>query len=172
MNQSSDWKGTIKMTPNELMKEKKAIALELSTLFEEDVQNSTILLNASLEEAEKIDYDFAVSTRRVEELQGREREIKQALNLFNATTKIKGFEMTISEGLVYIGQINTELDTLNRMASKRNIYPAQGYNGVSMYYKLAYDTNEVKARIKNLEQLKNDLQAAIDTTNITEEISL
>lgn len=160
------------MTPNELMKEKKAIALELETLFEEDVNNSTILLTASLEEAEKVDYNFAARTKKVEELLAKERKIKQTLNLFNASTKIIGFDMTISEGLVYIGQINNELSTLNRMSTKRSIYPAQSYNGVNMYYKLAYDTNEVKGRIKKLEQLKNDLQAAIDTTNITTEVNM
>lgn len=159
------------MTPNELMAKRSAIEYELFDIRHSDDEETGILLNAALEPVETSDYNFAERCQKIDELLVQERQIKKALNAFNVTAKIANYDMTISDALVYIGQINGELRALDRMARKRQISIEHNYNGISTYYKLAYDAKEVKERINQLKALKTSIQHEVDLVNLTAEIN-
>lgn len=159
------------MTPNELMSEKCAVERALADIRYTDESETGILLNPALEPVETSEYNFAERCQKIDELLVKERQIKKALNAFNVTAKIANYDMTISDALVYIGQINTELRALDRMARRRQISIEHNYNGVSTYYKLAYDAKEVKERMSKLQFLKTSIQHEVDVVNLTAEIN-
>ena len=57
-------------------------------------------------------YDYADTQRRLAELERCIRRIKHAINLFNATHTVPGFDMTIDEMLVYIPQLTRRKNKL------------------------------------------------------------
>ena len=63
-------------------------------------------------------YDYAETQARLAELEGKIRALKHAINCFNMTHFVDGFEMTIDEMLVYIPQLTRRKNKLLEMKSR------------------------------------------------------
>lgn len=111
-------------------------------------------------------YDYVETSKQINELEEKARKLKHAINLFNISTKVDGFDMTVDQMLVYIPQLTKKKSKLSGMADcleKERI----GYNGdgVVEYRYVNYDLDKVK---KDLEEIGDTLakaQTALDVAN-------
>ena len=121
-------------------------------------------------EAVRPAYDYADTQRRLAELERRIRRIKHAINLFNATHTVPGFDMTIDEMLVYIPQLTRRK---NKLAAMKNRLPMDGRQSNIIDYTYAnYDIAAVEA---DYEQAADELaraQMALDAANQQETFEL
>ena len=123
------------------------------------------------EEYELIPYDVSKTTDKLFDLYEKQRKIKQALNLSNATTIVPEFKMSISECLVYLAQLSNVISRLERLASMPQKTRVANY-GKSEFKLLCFDSNKVKKEYFKLKEIRNNLQIAIDKVNLNNLIEL
>ena len=63
-------------------------------------------------------YDYAETQTRLAALETKIRKLKHAINIFNATQTVDGFDMTIDELLAYIPQLTKRKSKLLEMKSR------------------------------------------------------
>ncbi len=119
-------------------------------------------------------YDYTQIQAQLEELENKIRTVKHAINVFNATTVVTGFDMTIDQILVYIPQLTQKKNKLftmkNRLPKAREPI-AYGKNIIDYRY-ANYDIAAVEADyIKAAEELSK-AQTALDLVNSTETMEI
>ena len=114
-------------------------------------------------------YDYADTQRRLAELEQRIRRIKHAINLFNATHTVPGFDMTIDEMLVYIPQLTRRK---NKLAAMKNRLPMERaeeqYGRRTDLIDYSYANYDIAAVEADYEQAADELaraQMALDAAN-------
>ena len=96
-------------------------------------------------------------------------KIKHALNVFNATTKVDGFDMTIDEMLVFLPQATDRLRKLSGMLAKPEKSRAEntGRTNIIEYEYLNYDLEKVRQDYDALMDRKSRALSALDVLNNT-----
>lgn len=113
------------------------------------------------------EYDYKKVQKMLIDIEEEIRRVKHAINVFNSTTIVPGFDMTIDELLVYMPQLSSRLNKLDRM---RNMEPRVRKNvdyGVIDYLYANYDIKEVEEDYKELSLLLSKAQLALDKLNST-----
>ena len=99
-------------------------------------------------------YDYGDTQNRLAELEQRIRKVKHAINVFNATHVIPGFDMTIDEMLVYIPQLTQRKNKLADMKArlpKERVEEQYGRQSNIIDYTYAnYDLAAVEADIQGV----------------------
>ena len=95
------------------------------------------------------------------------RNLKHAINVFNTTTVIPEFNMTIDEMLVYIPQLSRKKAKLRGMA---NILPKARYNNYTKtniidYQYINYDLDTVRKDLDAVTEELSNAQLALDSVN-------
>jgi len=119
-------------------------------------------------------YDYAQVQSQLEELEQKIRIVKHAINVFNATTVVDGFDMTIDQILVYIPQLTQKKNKLSAMKSRLpKAREPIGYGKNIIDYRYAnYDIAAVEADyIKAAEELSK-AQTALDLVNSTKTMEI
>ncbi len=103
-------------------------------------------------------YDYGATQLQIDALNEKIRKLKHAINTFNITHVVDGFDMTIDQLLVYIPQLGRKRDKLynmkNRMPKARENTNAFGKTSSIIDYRyINYD----------LEQVTKDYEATADT---------
>ncbi len=146
-----------------LMEEKSSIEMR--------EYNGKEFLAAVGEDLESVrpDYDFAKTQSALAEVERKIRKLKHALNVFNSTTIIPEFEMTIDEMLVYIPQLTARKNKLSSMKDKLPKIREQSRTNSSIldYRYLNYDVNEVAAEYEKVADTLAKAQNALDAVNMT-----
>ena len=114
-------------------------------------------------------YDYADMAAKFDEIDRKVRKIKHALNVFNSTTVVDGFEMTIDEMLVFLPQATDRLRKLAVMLSKPAKSRAEntGRTAIIEYEYLNYDLAKVQKDYDELMDMKNRALTALDVVNNT-----
>ena len=109
----------MKYTSAQANKLLKKLNDEYSALLDKE-QRSRDFRAAMGEDVESVRpaYDYAETQARLAELEGKIRALKHAINCFNMTHFVDGFEMTIDEMLVYIPQLTRRKNKLLEMKSR------------------------------------------------------
>lgn len=165
----------MKTTATELMKKLKFIEQEISNIHQNDEKDSYVPVienvnkegHKTLVPAYDVIYDFMGNRERIRELYEEESQIKKVLNEFNQRTLINGYNLTISEGLVRLGQLKSEVTVLTNL-SKAGKYIQDAYRG--SLRKATYDAELVKEELRKTQHELSALQVAIDRTNLTVQI--
>lgn len=146
-----------------LMEEKSSIEMR--------EYNGKEFLAAVGEDLESVrpDYDFAKTQSALAEVEEKIRKLKHALNVFNSTTVIPEFDMTIDEMLVYIPQLTARKNKLSSMKDKLPKVREQSRTNSSIldYRYLNYDVNEVAAEYEKVADTLAKAQNALDAVNMT-----
>ena len=146
-----------------LMEEKSSIEMR--------EYNGKEFLAAVGEDLESVrpDYDFAKMQSALAEVERKIRKLKHALNVFNSTTIIPEFDMTIDEMLVYIPQLTARKNKLSSMKDKLPKIREQSRTNSSIldYRYLNYDVNEVAAEYEKVADTLAKAQNALDAVNMT-----
>ena len=124
---------------------------------------------ATIEDVESVrpQYDFAQTQREIERLQGEIRRVKHAINTFNTTTILPGFNMTIDEALVYIPQLSAQkikLAGMRKRLAKTREYSRAGTSIIEYCY-ANYDIEAADAEFKRVSDLLAKAQTALDVVN-------
>jgi len=150
----------------EIMKKIKLLEQnKVDTLAEE----SRIHFVTYLTEKDKFDngYNFALTRKKIDDIDTEIRKYKRLLNYSNATTMVEEFSMTLGECLVYMAQLNREMWVLETMSKKEPLTRRITQNGVIEYTELNYDKSECQARLTWVIETVAKLQIAIDRANLT-----
>lgn len=157
------------------MKKLKFIEQEISNIHQNDEKDSYVPIientnkdgHKTLAPAYEVIYDFMGNRERIRKLYEEESQIKKVLNEFNQRTLIDGYNLTISEGLVRLGQLKSEVTILTSI-TRRGKYIQDSYReGIR---KATYDDKVVKDELRKAQHELSALQVAIDRTNLTVEI--
>lgn len=145
--------------------------LEEKSSIEMREYNGKEFLAAVGEDLESVrpEYDFAKTQSALAEVERKIRKLKHALNVFNSTTVIPEFDMTIDEMLVYIPQLTAKKNKLSSMKDKLPKIREQSRTNSSIldYRYLNYDVNEVAAEYEKVADTLAKAQNALDAVNMT-----
>ena len=160
----------MKYTSSEANKLLRKLNSDYQTLLSTEIQSRTFLA-ATGEDPESVRpaYDYAKSQEELKAVAKKIRIVKHAINVFNTTTKLEGFDMTIDEMLVALPQISERVRTLDSM---RTVLPkvrertyGTGTNATIDYRYVNYD---IEAAAKDYEAMYAYLtkaQTALDKVN-------
>lgn len=119
-------------------------------------------------------YDFATTQVALNEIETKIRKVKHALNVFNSTTVIPEFGMTIDEMLVYIPQLTMRKDKLARMKDRLPKVREQTRVNSSIldYRYLNYGVDEAAAEYDKISDTLSKAQNALDAANMNQTLEI
>ena len=130
------------------------------------------------EDVEKIrpEYDYAGTQNELDRIEENIRTLKHAINVFNLSQEVPGFDMTIDQMLVYIPQLTArkkKLDYMRKKLPREREESGYGRSSNIVEYKYAnYDIAVVEVDyIKTADKL-SEAQNALDHVNSTVEFEV
>lgn len=167
----------MKMTSAEANKTLKKLNDEYVALLNREERSKEF--NAAMgEDVESVRPAYEYSNVQVEldNLERRIRKIKHAINIFNTTTMVDGFDMTVDEMLVYIPQLTKRKAKLADMSSKLpKARVEEHYGRQSNIIDYIYINYNLEGVARDLELVTDELskaQIALDVLNNTAIIEL
>lgn len=139
--------------------------------------NSSSFVAAIQEDVESVRpaYNFKEMRDAQAEVECKIRKVKHAINVFNTTTIIPDFDITIDEMLVYLPQLNKQCEVLSKMRDAMpKVRVSSGYSsGNIIDYKYAnYDIEEVGRHYAELSDTLAKAQTVLDLVNSTVEFEI
>lgn len=117
------------------------------------------------------EYDYAAVNAKIDALQATIRRLKHTINVFNSTTLVPGFDITIDEMLVYIPQLSAKREKLNAMKSKlpkaREVSYGRSNSNIIEYRYVNYSIKDVSADYDAVCDELSRAQTALDLVNST-----
>lgn len=139
-------------------------------------ENGKEFLAAVGEDIESVrpDYNFATTQVALNEIETKIRKVKHALNVFNSTTVIPEFGMTIDEMLVYIPQLTMRKDKLARMKDRLpKVREQMRVNSSILDYRyLNYGVDEAAAEYDKISDTLSKAQNALDAANMNQTLEI
>ena len=118
----------------------------------------------------------AQAAKLLPEVECKIRKVKHAINVFNTTTIIPDFDITIDEMLVYLPQLNRQCEVLSKMRDAMpKVRVSSGYSsgGNIIDYRYAnYDIEEVGRYYAELSDTLAKAQTVLDLVNSTVEFEI
>lgn len=168
----------MKYTSSEANKLLRKLNEEKEALLEMEQKSSTFLAAVG-EDVESVrpKYDYADTRQALEELDGKIRIVKHAINDFNLQHIVPGFDMSIDQMLVYIPQMTAKKQKLgqmkNRLPKQRETANAYSRNNNIIDYRYAnYDIKMVEDDYTSVADELAKAQTALDVLNNTETIEI
>ncbi|MBR5948394.1 MAG: hypothetical protein IKZ82_07080 [Clostridia bacterium] len=162
-------------TSAEAAKLLKALNEQHEMLISKERQSSSFIAALSEDiESVRPDYDYESTKSQLEEIERKIRAVKHAVNVFNTTHKVPGFDMTIDEVLVYMPQLSLRKRRLYPMADALPKKREQGgmQSNIIDYRYTNYDVAQVEADMTAAGDLLARLQNALDIVNTTEKMEI
>lgn len=155
----------------------KKLNEEYNSLISEEGKSSTFLA-AIGEDPESVrpEYNYERTQAALSNLEKRIIKIKHAINLFNTSHKLPGFELTVDEALVYIPQLSQRVKKLAEMKTRlpkaREEKEYYGRSSIIDYRYTNYDRNVVIDDYEKAFDKLSAIQTALDTLNNSEELEI
>lgn len=114
-------------------------------------------------------YDYEETQQRLAWQEERVRKLKHAINMFNCTTMVPGFDMTIDQMLVYIPQLSERKRRLARMGARlpKERMNQYGARNIVEYTYANYDVDKAEADAVATANELARAQTALDLVNST-----
>ena len=128
-------------------------------------ENTKTFLASLGEDIESVrpEYDYAAMQAEQAAMEANIRKLKHTLNVFNTTTIIPEFEMTIDQMLIYLPQLTNRLEKLSRM---KELLPKQRenalYNRNAAIIDYRYANYDIQTVEKDYEVLAETLAKVLD----------
>lgn len=158
----------MKMTHTEAMKEIKKLENEKRRLYQDEKATCTVTYTAN-EKPIDTGYNYEETNKAIIDCDFKIRHLKAMLAKSNATTVVKGFDMTLAEALIYLGQLSQQLGRFQELSTRQPLVrEGAAYRSATYEFtKALYDVNEAKKQYQECFDLISKLQMAIDLTNLT-----
>ena len=100
-------------------------------------------------------------------------QLKHAINLFNTTTMIPEFNMTVDQMLVYLPMLRGRKQTLQKMKDEpmNGLSSRVTYRGVNYTYS-NYSVQKVTEDYRKIAEEYAKARTALDVINVTDEIEV
>ena len=165
----------MKYTSAEAAKLLKALGEQHDMLVSLESRSSTFVAALS-EDVESVrpDYDYEKTKLELDAIEGKMRKVKHAINVFNTTHRLPGFDLTIDEALVYMPQLSERKRRLCGMAS---VLPkvrerSMGQSNIIDYRYTNYDPATAQVDMTAAGDQLARLQNALDIVNTTETMEI
>ena len=163
------------LTSAELSKILSKLQDDLVSLKSRESESSTFIASLG-EDVESVrpEYDYAETQKEISLLEVKIRKLKHALNVFNASTLIPEFNITIDEMLVYLPQLSARVNKLRKMSQAMPKIRCNGNYGRDArgssgplidYIYTNYDIAAVKADYAAAYDELSKAQLALDAIN-------
>ena len=165
----------MKYTSAEANKLLKKIDIKIRALQTKEGRRSTFNV-ASGEDAEELrpEFDFVENNKEIERLQGVARKGKHAINSFNLTHTLPGFDdLTVDQALIWLGQLSGRAIALDRMAEAlpKTRLPIRNASIID-YEVINYRLEDAETASEEVRQLREQIQMALDVLNTTETMEI
>jgi len=157
----------MQLTSSEAAKLLRKLNDELESLnnLEQQSQLFTISVGEKEEDVRPA-YDYALTRDKINELEGKIRRLKHAVNQFNCSTAVPGFDMTIDQMLIYLPQLHAKKDKLAGMKNRLPKTRMTRYNSNLVEYNIVnYDLEQVAADFESVSDELFKAQNALDLVN-------
>lgn len=167
----------MKCSSSEIQKLLKQM-IDEEVLLNDHEKKTSVFYAAVGEDLEMVrpDYDFVKHNEQLSELQYKIRLVKHALNVFNNTTVLEDFNMTIDQALIALPQMKYRQDMLRSMIARQPIERVNSYGSgrqALIDYRYAnYDIAEARKLYENLSDQIAALQLAVDEANLQQTIEI
>ena len=141
-------------------------------------ERSSVFNAASTEDSESLrpEYDFAATQEQIRKLQADVRNVKHAINIFNTTHELPGFEgLTIDQALILIPQLSQEKEKMRRMAGrlpKQRVVSLMSRSNIIDYEITNYDLEAAKEAYQEVADRLAAIQLALDAVNTSEAMEI
>lgn len=158
-----------KMTSAQAAKELRKMLDQHDALLKKE-QKASVFRAAIQEDIEDVRplYDYAAFQSELAEIESQIRKLKHAINQFNLTQVVPGFDMTIDQMLVYIPQLTARKKKLDHMRS--NLPKERITSFSSNFVEYNYSNYDIEKAEADYEKVADELaraQTALDTVNTT-----
>ena len=129
-------------------------------------------------ESVRPDYDYAATQAKLAELEQKIRRVKHAISVFNTTTLVPEFGMTVDQLLVYIPQLSQRKikysDMMSKLPKARETGAAYTRGNIIDYRYANYDISAAEKDYSEAADTLGRAQTALDVVNntLTMEIDL
>ena len=157
------------MTSAEAAKYLRKLNEELNSLQNRESISRQFTVSAGENEEElRPAYDYAETQAAMNALEAEIRRVKHAVNCFNCSTQIPGFDMTIDQMLIYLPQLTAKKQKLALMKDVLPRTRVARYNSNLVEYTLVnYDPEQVAADYEAVADELGRAQNALDLVNTT-----
>lgn len=139
--------------------------------LKEDISRSFVAAIQEDIESVRPEYNFQEMRNAQAEVEKKIRKVKHAINVFNTTTIVPDFDITIDEMLVYLPQLNRQCEILSKLKDalpKTRVNTGYSGSGNIIDYRYAnYDIEEVGKCYTELFHRLAKAQTALDLVNST-----
>ncbi|MBR1422437.1 MAG: hypothetical protein IJ571_03185 [Ruminococcus sp.] len=122
------------------------------------------------------EYDYEATQAKLGEIETKIRKLKHALNVFNSTTVIPEYDMTIDEMLVYLPQLSQRCSKLSEMKDAiPKVRESAVYSRSSAIIDYRYANYDIEKAAQDHRDASNELakaQTALDLINNTAELEI
>ncbi|MDE7288602.1 MAG: hypothetical protein K2N71_03735 [Oscillospiraceae bacterium] len=165
----------MKYTSAEAAKILRQLNEDYSSVLNMETESCTFIAAVSEDiETVRPEYDFEETQKKLAEIEEKIRRVKHALNVFNTTHTVPGFDMTVDEMLVYIPQLTRKKNKLAGMKDRLpKVRQAANYRSNIIDYSYAnYDIKSAEAEYTRVAETLAKAQLALDTLNSTETMEI
>ena len=167
----------MKYTSAEAGKMVKKLEVEIRKVLLEE-EKSSVFNAASTENPEELrpEYDFKKTQKKLEALQEMLRKTKHAINEFNVSHSLPGFDgLTVDQALVYIPMLTERKKTLFYMSTRlprERVGSRFGSGNIIDYAISNFDKKEAEEKYEEVSELLSKMQLALDTVNTSETMEI
>ena len=160
----------MKITSKEANKLLKKLNEDYNQLLLEESEISTFVASVT-ENVEdcRPKYNYEETQKKIKDYEIKIRKLKHAINIFNTTTNVEGFDMNIDEVLVWLPQLTKQkekLASLRKNKERTRVKDRYGsYTERIDYIYINYDIEKVKKDYDEVANALNSLQIALDKAN-------
>ena len=124
-------------------------------------------------ESARPEYSYQDTKKALAKIEADIRTIKHAINVFNTTHFVEGFDLTVDQMLVYIPQLVERKYQLSQMtqALPKQRLTSNGRTNLIEYQYVNYDINAVKQDYAAISEELARAQVALDCLNNSETLS-
>ncbi|MBR1383636.1 MAG: hypothetical protein IJ555_07500 [Ruminococcus sp.] len=127
-------------------------------------------------ESARPEYDYAGTQQELEAIEGKIRKLKHAISVFNTTTVIPEFGITVDEMLVYLPQLSQRESRLSNMKAAlpktREATHLRSSSSVIDYRYANYDIKQAETDYNKAADELARAQTALDVINNTVEFEI
>ena len=159
----------MKLTSAECSKILKKLTSEYEALLRRESLSSTYLASVGENPEDcRPEYDYEETAKEIEEKETKIRKIRHALNIFNATTVVPKYDITIDEILMIIPQLSKRKEKLTAMAGRNSKARVENHFSRSNIIDYEYTNYDIKKVSEDLSRVTDELsnaQLALDRVN-------
>ena len=144
----------------------KSLMADLETIEGLEKKNRTYSYKPG-EQPEIPEYSMTETSAKIDEINDKIYKIKHAVNMFNTTTKVEGFEFTMDEALVRLKVLNKRRTVLNEMRSMSETSREASYRTEAEITRPNFVVAEAEAEYQKVNKELIALQQGINITNLT-----